>query len=273
MSLVAPFRLAVAIAATCLFVSSIQAQQPGGRGRGNFGGGGFTQSPTAEKLGYLRNEAVQKELELADDQKADLTKITDEARRAREAAGGGNFNREEFANLSEEERRKRFTEMQQRAETASKETWKKVESVLLPHQIARLQEIYVQASGVDALINDAEIAKTLAITEQQKEQLTTIRDESRRAMFSGGQGGQGGFDPQRFAAARKEREDKSLAVLNATQKEQFAKMKGEPFAEAATLRFGDRGPRQGGQGGRPGQGGQGGQQRTRPGGNNNNNNN
>lgn len=254
MSLVTPFRLALAMAAIVLCVGSLQAQQQQGRRGGPGGFGGFNPSPSQEKLGYLRNEAVQKDLELADDQKADLTKIGDAARSAREAGGG--FNREELAKLSEEDRRKRFAEMQQKAEAATKETWKKVEAVLLPHQLDRLQEIYVQARGVDVLTSDAELAKKLAITEKQKEELETVRDESRRSL-GGGQGGQGGFDPQRLTAMRKEREEKSLALLSATQKEQFAKMKGEPFAEAATLRYG---------GGQPGGG------RTRPGGNNNPNN-
>jgi hypothetical protein len=241
------------------------AQQQQGR-RGGFGGfGGFTQPPAQEKLRILTNEAVQKELELAADQKADITKLSEEAQtKGREAFAGIDF--QGLRDLSREERDKRMAPVRQKQEALSKDIAKKIEAVLLPHQAERLQEIYVQVRGVDVLISDADIAKQLAITEQQKGQLETVRDEYFRQF----QGGQGGFDPQRLAAQRKEREDKSLAVLTAAQKEQFAKMKGEAFAEAANLRFGGRG--QGGGQGRPGQGGQGGQQqRTRPGGNNPNN--
>ncbi len=260
MSLVTPARLLIAVAVIGLAVGPVVAQQPG-QGRGGFGG--FTESPGQQKLRYLGNEAVQKELELANDQKADVKKLSDEAEaRRREGAG----NRGDFQNLSQEEREKRFAELRQRAETQGKETLKKIEAVLLPHQMDRLQQIYVQVRGVDVL-SDADVAKELALNDKQKEQLTAIRDDIRQKMF---QGGQGGFDRERFAALTKERDDKSLAVLTAEQKAKYEKMKGEAFAEAASLRFGGG---RGGAGGRPGgeggQGGQGGQpQRRRPGGDN-----
>jgi hypothetical protein len=271
MSLVTPVRFLVAVAVVGLLVTAASAQQPG-RGRGGFGGfgGGFGgTSPSQEKLRILANEAVQKELELAADQKTDIAKLAEEARtKGREAFAGIDF--QGLRDLSQEERDKRLAPSRQKLDALAKDISKKIDAVLLPHQAERLQEIYVQVRGIDAL-TDEDIAKQLGLDEKQKEQLTTIRDENRRQMF---QGGQGGFDRERFAALRKEREDKSLAVLTAPQKEKFAKMKGEAFAEVESLRFGGgRGQGgQGGQGGRPGQGGQGGQQRVRPGGNPNPNN-
>jgi hypothetical protein len=271
MSLVTAFRLAIAMVAIGLCVSSIQAQQPGGRfqGRGGPPGGG----PGQERLQLLTNEAVQKDLELADDQKADLKKIAEDAQ-AQARALFGNF--QGFRDLSEAEQEKRRAEMREKGEAMGKEVLKKVQAVLLPHQMDRLQEIFIQVRGTDAL-SDAEIAKQLAITEEQKGKLEAVRDEIRQKMFQGGQGGQQDREAAmaRFAALRKEREEKSLAVLTSTQKEQFEKMKGEKFdIEAAGLRqgfgFGGFGGRPGG--GRPGQGNQGNQPRTRPGGNNNNTN-
>jgi hypothetical protein len=268
MSFVTPSRLLIAVAVIGLSLGTVLAQQPVRR-PGGFGGG-FTQPPSQEKLSYLANAAVQKELELADDQKTDIAKISEEARtKGREVFAGIDF--QSLRDLSQEERDKRMAPARQKGEALAKDIAKKVEAVLLPHQTERLQEIYVQVRGVDVLTNDADIAKTLAITEQQKEKLTAIREETRSSF---GQRGQANTEAERaaarerFAAQRKEREEKSLAVLTNAQKEQFAKMKGEPFAQAAELRtmgfgFG------GGQGRPGGQGGQGGQpQRTRPGGNN-----
>jgi Spy/CpxP family protein refolding chaperone len=270
MSFVTPYRLAIATAVISLSLGAALAQQPGRR-PGGFGGfGGFTQSPGQEKLAYLANEAVQKELELADDQKADLRKVGEEAQaKGREFFTGF----QGFRDLSEAEQEKRRTELRQKQEALGKDVSKKVAAILLPHQGDRLQEIWVQVRGTSVL-SDPDIAKELGLTDKQKEQLTAVGDAIRERMRSGGQqGGQQNF-AERFAAIRKERDEKSLAVLTAEQKEKFEKMKGEPFAAVDALRqtgFGGGRPGQGGQGRPGGQGGQGGQQRTRPGGNNPNN--
>lgn len=292
MSFVTPFRFVLAVLAVglvCANVAQAQQQQQQGRRPGGFGGGGgFQSNPSQDKLQLLVNEAVQKELELADDQKSDLKKVAEDAQsKGRELFTG----LQGFRDLSESEREKKMAEINAKRDAIGKDVLKKVEAVLLPHQAERLQEIYVQVRGFSLLTDDAEIAKQLSITDEQKEKLREIRTAAFAAL-GGGQGGQrpqggqgnarpqggaqgGGFDPERLAAMRKDRDEKSMAVLTGTQKEQYAKMKGEPFAEAANIRiggFGGGGGPGGGQGGRPGQGGQGGnQQRTRPGGNNNNN--
>jgi len=270
MSLVTPFRFLTAVAVLGLCVGSALGQQQQQRGRGapgGFGGGGFG-SPAQMKLTYLANEAVQKELELTNDQKADVKKLSDETQAKGREMYAGLFQGGNQQNLSEEERNKRRDEMRAKTEAFGKEVAKKMEAVLLPPQTDRLQEVYIQIRGASTL-TDADIAKALALSDQQKDQLSEIRQSG----FQRGQGGQqGGFDAAQFAARQKERDEKSLAVLSADQKSKFEKMKGEPFAAAAEVRqagFGGGRPQgQGGQGNRP----QGGQQRTRPGGNNNNNN-
>lgn len=268
MSLVAPFRFLLAVMAVGLLcVSAAQAQQQQGRRPGGFGGA--RSSPGQTKLELLLNESVQKELELADDQKSDLKKIGETAAaKGRDLFRGGGQN---FREMSEAERTKFFAEMNTKREAIVKEVTTKVADVLLPHQAERLQEIYVQVRGPSVLTDDDDISKKLAVTEEQKEKLQEIRNAAFASL--GGQGGQrpqggqgnarpqggpGGFDPARLAAMRKEREEKSMTVLTATQKEQYTKMKGEPFAEAANIRVGFGG----------GFGGPGGQRRS----NNNNNN-
>lgn len=256
MSLVAPSRIMLAAAAVgLLYVGAVQAQQQQGRRQGGFRG--FQSNPGQTKLEILQNESVQKELELADDQKADLKKISEnsEAKRRALFTGGGGQN---FRDLSDAERQKRFAEFNTKREAITKEAVAKMGDVLLPHQAERLQEVYVQVRGPSVLTDDDEISKKLAVTEEQKEKLQEIRREAFSSLRPQGgdqgnarpQGGQGGFDPARMAAMRKEREEKSMAVLNATQKEQYTKMKGAPFAEAGNIRVGfggNFGGRQGGQ--------------------------
>src|SRR5207244_2412072 len=76
--------VAVVVAAS---VSVAMAQgQGGGRGRGGRGGG-FGVNPTA----LLQNETVQKDLDLSDDQKAQVTKLAEEqaAQRGQGRGAGG----------------------------------------------------------------------------------------------------------------------------------------------------------------------------------------
>jgi len=273
MSLVSPMRWMLALVAVgVLCVSSAQAQGRPQGGRGNFGGGFGQQSPGQEKLGYLANEAVQKELELADDQKADLKKIAEEAAtKARDLVPQGGF--QGFRDLSQEERDKRMAEVRTKGEALGKDMLKKVEGVLLPHQMDRLQEIWVQVKGTAVLL-DADTGKQLAITETQKEKITEIRDAARREMGQGGGGGNNNDEAARTAARERftkigqERDTKVVAVLTADQKAKYEKMKGEAFEGAASLRFGGFGQGGGARPGQPGQGGQGQgeQQRRRPGG-------
>jgi Spy/CpxP family protein refolding chaperone len=189
------------------------------------------------KLQLLRAEPVQKELELLDDQ---LTKIDAIAQEGRGQRGGGGGN---FQNLSDEERAK----LREEAAKRTAETNKKVDAVLLDHQKKRLQEIWLQAAGTGAL-NDAEVAKELAITEDQKTKLADASREAAAAMREAFQGGD--FNAEKMAQLRKESTEKTLAVLTSEQKDKFEKMQGKKvtFDLAAIVR-GGRGQRRGGGGG------------------------
>lgn len=231
----AAFGLAlVMIAALASSVHSAQA--PGGRrpmafGPGGFGGfggmGGMAQSPSAMWGTLLRSEKVQKELELVDDQKAKLKEIGDKATaRMREAFSGGG----DFRNLTDEQRRERFAEMQKKAQAMAEETKKAISDVLLPHQLERLDQIALQMLGVRAL-EDKEVQQELGLTEDQKQQMQKAREqmaEKMRAMFA--PGADRPENPrERIESLRKETEQSVLAVLTAGQKEKFEKMKGPKF--------------------------------------------
>lgn len=215
-----------------------------GGGRGGFGGGGVS--------GLVRIAEVQKELGVTDEQKTEITKILEENRPM-----GGGFNREEFQNLSQEERTKRFEEMRKAGEETAKKIEEKVKGVLNEQQWTRLSELRIQREGVAAL-SRADVAEKLALSDEQKKEIAKL-NESLRPQFGGGPGGGGGERPnmEELRAQREKTQKEILAVLSEDQKESYEKLQGAKF-EFPRPQFG------GGQGG-----GQGGGGRRRPGGDNN----
>jgi transcriptional regulator with XRE-family HTH domain len=137
----------------------------------------------------------------------------------------------------------------------------KVEAVLLPHQLERLDEIQLQLRGADAL-TDENVAEKLGLSDDQVSQLESIRDETAAQMRELFQAG--GFAPgadvsdedrqarrEQFQQLREEASEKLLAVLTEEQQQQFDEMKGEPF-ELDMSQFRGQGGRRGpGGGGRP----------------------
>src|SRR5262249_26300896 len=152
---------------------------------------------------------------------------------------------------------------QQRLERAREER-ARLSEILLPQQIKRLTEIYVQQVGVSAL-QDEEIAKELGISDSQKAKLTEVTAANREALgaqmrelFQGGGGG-GDRDANRakIDELRKAGDAKVLAVLSTDQQKKFEEMKGKPFAmPEGAGRGGPGGP--GGPGGNRGRGNRGG---------------
>ncbi|MEX2120976.1 MAG: Spy/CpxP family protein refolding chaperone [Pirellulales bacterium] len=261
---------ALAVAAllvTLTVVNLADAQERrGGRGRGGgFGGqfGGMMGSP----IFLLANEKVQQELELLDDQKAEVQKTLDELRppRGQGGPGQGGPGQGGFQQLSDEERQKLRAEREERTKAATE----KVNSILLPHQAERLKEISLQVRGTAALTDD-EVAKALSITDEQKQKFDTIRQESfeqMRGLFpQPGQDQPADADRQaafqKMAELRRAAEEKTLAVLTDEQRQQFDSMQGEKFEGIDELRrprgFG------GGRGGPGGRGPGGGQRGARP---------
>ena len=161
-------------------------------------------------------------------------------------------------------------ERRKQAEERTKIEKEKLNEILLPHQMKRLDEIYVQVLGVRAL-QDPEVSKKLGITTRQKEQIEKVQNESRESirsqMESLFQSGDREQIREKMTKFRKEADGKVLAVLTAGQKKTFEQMKGEPLElpEDALRGGGGRGGRDrgrgGGQGGRDRDRGQGGQGR------------
>lgn len=231
---------AVVLTAVLVLASgvSVKAQPPGGRGGGRGFGGGFGGSAM-----LVGQEAVQKELGVTDAQKEKLAKVREEAMAG--FAGGGFGGGQ---NLSDEERAKRRTEMEERA----KKTEESIKSILDEKQQARLNELVIQQAGAMAL-NRPDVSEKLKLTDDQKSKLREL------AQNQGGPG-RGGFNPNATqeerqkameeARARREKATAdAMAVLTPEQKKTFEEMQGKKFEFPAFGGFGGGG--RGGAGNRP----------------------
>ncbi|NMC20364.1 MAG: hypothetical protein GYA33_08075 [Thermogutta sp.] len=216
-------RLALAVLLTIgLTGGAALAQPPGGPagGRAGFGRapGGF--GFMGGGMGWaqlLQIEKVQKEIELTDDQKAEVEKIvTANREKMRELFGQGQGG-DRRANL-------------EKARELQQESQKKIEGVLLPHQVARLNEIRLQVAGVGALM-DPDVRKELGLSEEQVQKLRDVGREVMQGMRP--QDGEGPRDPGalrgRMQEMRQKMEEAAMKVLTDEQKSKWEKMKGEKF--------------------------------------------
>lgn len=248
--------MALAVVAGMAARAQAQGRGPGGPG----GPGGFGGFGGGDQVGQLlRNDAVLTEIEATDEQKAELTKVFEAARGQR-----GERPQIDFRTATEEERQKAIAEMREAGQKRAAELRAKVETVLLPHQVKRLDEIGVQVRGVQAL-TDAKVAEALKLSKEQQEEVAKTIEENNqslgtqmRELFQGGaQGGDREAVREKITALRKEADAKVLAHLTADQQKAFEDLKGEVF-EMPRPQLGGRG--QGGPGapGGRGQGGPGG---------------
>lgn len=260
--------------------------QPGGGGRGQGGrgfGGGMMMAPgggggVTGMLGLLRNEKVQGELKLSDEEKGALEKIGDKLREAMAppAGQGGGFGN--FRDMSEEDRNKMMQQMQERMKKANDLVREELESILPPDKMSRLLGIYIQNSGMQAVLSNPLVTEELSFTDEQKEKVTKtgteVMEEMRAAMgeLFGGGGGDRTAMQAKMEEMRKKMDEKYAGILTDDQKKKLEELKGAEFKLSPEemrggrgMMFGGRG--QGGQGGEGDQGGRGGRNRgQRPGG-------
>ena len=266
----------VGAVAVLMSASVAFAQRPGG-GQGGFGGfggfgggfGGAMNSP----LTLAVHEAVQKELNLSDEQVGDIKSLGEKAREESRSASGDRPDIQALQQLPEDERRKKFTEFQEKSAAAAKKVQEKFQpklnEILTAEQSERLKQIRLQNSGAQ-VYQDVDVVAALKLSKEQQEKLAAISkefDAKRAELFQGlgfGGGAAGGERPNREEMQKRMEEnqkkmtemnaarDKQLAeVLTEDQKAELEKLKGKTF-DVAQLR-----PRFGGPGG-PGGGGGGG---------------
>jgi len=203
-----------------LAASPAFAQPP--RERGGFGPPGGMTAPGAAAL--LRNDKVQEELKLTDDQKADLKKAADavsDKYKADIAKARADMDREKMGEL-------------RKAENADQE--KAAAGVLKPEQAKRLKQIEVQTAGLGAFSMD-DVQTALKLTDAQKKDVKTAADDMQKDvqdLFKDAQG-----DREKMAGAfkkvqelRTESLDQIVKGLGDDQKKVWKDLTGDKFEVA-----------------------------------------
>ena len=160
-------KFSIAIMAVCalsLCITEIASAQ--GRRGGGFGRGG-----TAGWLGLLRMESVQNEIELVDDQLEEIESLQEEMWESMQEE------MQSMRDLPPEERRERFAELRSEMEDRQAEYQEKIKNVLLPDQVKRVEELYVQSqfrrygNGAYGLLHNQNMLDELGIDYDKKKQL------------------------------------------------------------------------------------------------------
>ncbi len=218
--------LAVLFALT-LCATDIMAQggNRGDRQRGGRNGGGEVNP---QRL--LRNEAVQRELELTKDQ----IKLLEGSNEGRDRDRGGNreAREAELEGLSAEAREERRREIR---DTRTKERTAQLNEILLPFQMDRLNQIAAQASaqgGTRSLVR-GNLAEKLKITDDQKKRIEEKAVELQKKL------------DEKIAKLREQMQAELLAELTPEQRDQYKQLMGETFTFEQQQR-GDRRGRAGG---------------------------
>jgi hypothetical protein len=226
----------------------IQAKYPGFGGRGGPGGGG---TPGGDGQKGRRGRGNDGAFQAVPTDWYFIQAQQGQAQQGQGQQGRGRGGPQ----LTDEQR----AEFEKQRQERTKEENAKLGEILLPHQLRRLTEIYVQIAGVNAL-QDEEVSKDLGLTDAQKTKLAEVRRQNQEAfgtLMREQFGGGGGGDPEAARAKRDElqkaNDAKVLAVLTADQQKKFDELKGKKFdmPEGA----GRRGGGPGGQGGTRGRGG------------------
>ncbi len=190
----------LAVVALVFMASVANAQPQGERGRGGQGGpGGGGRMPMFGGGGAMGNvmllmrEDVRKHLDLLDEQVEELQAV------AQEMFQG-------MRNRSAEER-----------ETATKDLEKKINEILLPHQVKRVEQIATQQRMQRGGLLSDDIVEKLSITEAQREKLTAKQQEVREDLA------------KKIAELRKQSEEKLVSELTPAQRAKLKELIGEPF--------------------------------------------
>ena len=232
-----------AILAIFMSVDVVMAQP--GRGGGGSIFGQVTQ------LSLLGQEAVQKELELVEDQLEFINDIRDRQREGmRELFMGA---RDRFQGMSDDERRKAFEDIQKKMQESNKELEAEALEELLPHQTARLKQLLAQAQtrrngGPTSGRLSEGLIEELGLTDKQVEELKAKAEEVSAKL------------KEKVAKLQAQAQEEIFSsVLSKDQHAKYKELMGDSFEFEERSRFGggDRGGRGGGDrgGDRGGRGG------------------
>jgi Spy/CpxP family protein refolding chaperone len=237
------------IAAAACSWSACLAQPPGPPGGGGPGGPGGFGGPFGGGgglLGLATRDEVQQELQLVDEQKDKVRAISDDMRTKVRDEMGGMF--QQLRDVSDEERRAKFDEIRKKFETINTDMEKKLDGVLLPHQLERLKQIDLQSKirqrGASALTG-GDVAEALNLSDDQREKLEKRAAEVQEELQT------------KIRELQADARKKMIDVLTPDQQAQLQKMMGDQFdlkdqgpGGGFRGRFGPGGPNGQGGGGR-----------------------
>ena len=228
-----------------VFLGAVAEAQPPGRGPGGPGGPGgfgmFGRGGGDSTLRLLGMPEVQQELELVDDQKNKLKAVGEDFRQRLQKEFSG------IRDLPQQERQAKIEELQKKGKTWGEEAQKRVEEILLPHQLDRLHEISLQVRGTAVLI-DPKVQEQLGLNEQQKNKLRELSekvqgeirgmwegfrelgDEARRAKMA--------ENREKMQKITKDASDQAMATLTEQQRTKLEEMKGKKI----DIQWPQRGP-------------------------------
>jgi len=224
--LIRRFFIGALLLAVAGFVNVSMAQGPGGGGPGGFfGGPGGGRAGGAMLLGIPE---VQKELNLTDDQKEAIKKEGESVRQEIQKMREG-FDPASLADMSDEERTKKFQEMRKKGEEIGAKVEEKMKTVLDAKQLERLTELQYQQQSGNALLRP-EVIKKLNITDEQQEKLKKISEGARPAPGTFRNFGNMSDDDRKAMREKMQSSQKEmLAVLTDEQSEDWTKMTGKEF--------------------------------------------
>jgi len=166
----------------------------------------------------LMNKAVQEELKITDDQREKL---------GEKMRGMVGKYTEVFAKAKGDP-----TEMEKLLKVVQVAAQKELGDVLKEEQVKRLRQIERQQSVPTTLTSDEEAIKDLSITDEQKERMKSISDESAKdAADLYKQFSKDNYQEvmEKVNAARKEANEKAVKALSDGQQAKWKEMIGDPF--------------------------------------------
>jgi len=208
--------LSLTILLATALVSTAEAQSRRGRGgmRGSF-------------IGLLSNEAVQKELQLTDDQ---IAKVKEQGEKLRSEM------REQYGKLRDiqdsDKRRAKMTELREQSDEKVRNA---ASEMLSREKMIRLYQIRLQVRGAVFGVNHRFVAGRLELTDEQKIKAAELEEATQKKVYGSFSGMRDMSDQQRrelFEKMRKIRTDadaKAVELLTAEQKEAYKKLQGEKF--------------------------------------------
>jgi len=212
-------KLALIVAIAALACGAF-AQGGGGGGGRQRGGRGFGGNPYAP-MTILRNEDVQKEIGLTDDQKTKVeelrTSTTAKMTEVRSSTNG-------------DQQAAREGMMKVNADAL-----KSLGEILKPEQLKRLRELEIQWTGITIVTSDKEAQATLGITDDQKAKIAELQKKQQAANAEARQSANGDRAAIREATQKNAKimEDELAKVLTDDQKAKLKDLGGKEMAKPA----------------------------------------